>query len=228
MRLSIEQGEFTIAYAKLIKNNYYLFSKQGIYIKSIGHKSKYSEEQVKQITKEWAEKNEAPMPNGKYDIIYADPPWRYDFSKSNSRAIESHYQTMELQDICNLKIPTKNDSILYLWATAPKLIEALKVMESWGFTYITNMVWIKPQMGMGYHARGKHELLLIGKKGNMSPPGAQQRYQSVINASRGIHSKKPDDVYSIIEEAYPPSEYKLLELFARNKRPGWEAWGNES
>lgn len=163
-----------------------------------------------------------------YDIVYADPPWRYDFSKSNSRAIESHYQTMELEDICKLKIPTKKDSLLYLWATAPKLIEALKVMESWGFTYTTNMVWIKPQMGMGYHAIGKHELLLIGKKGKMSPPGAQQRYQSVINASRGKHSKKPDDVYSIIEEAYPPSEYKLLELFARNKRPGWEVWGNET
>lgn len=162
-----------------------------------------------------------------YDIIYADPPWRYDFSKSKSREIESHYQTMSLEDICALKIPAKKDSILYLWATAPKLIEALKVMESWGFTYITNMVWIKPQLGMGYHGRGKHELLLIGKKGKKSPPKSQSRYQSVINASRGEHSKKPDLVYEIIEEAYPPTENQLLELFARKKRGGWTVWGLE-
>lgn len=163
----------------------------------------------------------------KYNLIYADPPWRYDFSKSKSRAIESHYQSMSLEDICNLPIPAKKDSILYLWATAPKLIEALKVMEAWGFTYKTNMVWIKPTIGMGYHSRGKHELLLIGTKGKMSPPGSQSRYQSVINASKGEHSKKPDLVYEIIEEAYPPTDYKLLELFARNTRKDWSSWGNE-
>lgn len=162
-----------------------------------------------------------------FDVIYADPPWKYDFSKSDSRAIESHYPTMELEEICALNIPAAKNAILYLWATAPKLIEALKVMDAWGFTYKTNMVWIKPTMGMGYYSIGKHELLLIGTRGKMSPPKAQSRYQSVINASRGKHSKKPDIVYDIIEEAYPPTEYKLLELFARNKRKGWTSWGNE-
>lgn len=213
-----------MAHAKLRGNIWYAYAP---YFGKIGSKNDFTKEQANKIADEWEKRNNRPLPNGKFDIIYADPPWRYDFSKSKSRAIENHYQTMSLEEICKLNIPTKKDSLLYLWATAPKLIEALTVMENWGFTYVTNFVWIKPQMGMGYHARGKHELLLIGIKGKMSPPGAQQRYQSVINASRGEHSKKPDDVYSIIEEAYPPSEYKLLELFARNKRPGWEAWGNE-
>ena len=100
-------------------------------------------------------------------------------------------------------------------------------MKKWHFAYKTNMVWIKTGIGMGYYARGKHELLLIGIRGKMSPPGAQSRYQSVINASKGKHSKKPDEAYSIIEEAYPPSEHKLLELFARNERDSWASWGNE-
>jgi N6-adenosine-specific RNA methylase IME4 len=162
-----------------------------------------------------------------YDVIYADPPWRYDFSKVKNDAIESHYPTMSLEDICAMKIPAKKDSILYLWTTAPKNREGLLVMESWGFEYKTGLVWIKPTIGTGYHSRGKHELLLVGTMGNFHPPGAQSRYQSVINASKGKHSKKPDLVYNIIEEAYPPTEYKLLELFARNKRDGWLSWGNE-
>lgn len=203
---------------------WYLHDSKDKYIKSLG---KITEEQADKIAEEWGKKYEKSLPNGKFDLIYADPPWRYDFSKSKSRAIESHYQSMDLKEICELKIPAKKDSILYLWATAPKLIEALEVMKAWGFTYKTNMVWIKPTMGMGYHSRGKHELLLIGTKGNFHPPAAQSRYQSVINASKGEHSKKPGLVYEIIEESYPPTEYKLLELFARNERDGWASWGNE-
>ena len=183
-------------------------------------------EEAKRELETYKEKHKT-LPEGNFDVIYADPPWRYDFSKSNSRAIESHYQTMELEEINNLNIPAAKNTILYLWATAPKLIEALKVMKAWGFIYKSNMVWVKPTMGMGYHSIGKHELLLIGTKGKMSPPGAQSRYQSVINASKGEHSKKPDLVYEIIEEAYPPTEHNLLELFARNKREGWTSWGDE-
>lgn len=173
-----------------------------------------------------AEKQKS-LPKGVFDVIYADPPWKYDFSKSNSRAIETHYPTMEIEEICGLDIPVAKNAILYLWATAPKLIEALKVMEAWGFNYKSNFVWVKTKIGMGYYTRGRHELLLIGTKGKFSPPKASERYQSVINASQGQHSKKPDVVYDIIETSYPPTEYKLLELFARSKREGWTSWGNE-
>ena len=95
----------------------------------------------------------------KYNIIYADPPWRYDFSKSNNRKIENQYPTMTVDEICNLPIPTSKNAVLYLWATAPKLLEALKVMKAWGFEYKTNAVWDKDAIGMGFWFRGQHELL---------------------------------------------------------------------
>ena len=94
---------------------------------------------------------------GKYQIIYADPPWRYDFSKSNSRKIENNYPTMELEEIKDFLIPADRNAVLYLWATAPKLKEALSVMESWGFTYKTHAIWDKEIIGMGYWFRGQHE-----------------------------------------------------------------------
>lgn len=200
---------------RIVQNGGYFYLRQGNKdIQSFGKNRNFAEK----VLQLW---------QSKYDVIYADPPWHYDFSKSKSRAIESHYPTMKLVDICALKIPSKRDSILYLWATAPKLTEALQVMKMWGFKYKTNMVWIKPTIGMGYHARGKHEILLVGTKGKFHPPRSQSRYQSVINASRSEHSRKPELVYGIIEEAYPPAEYRLLELFARNKRAGWVSWGND-
>jgi len=194
-------------------------------LKCLGMLRKESEEAQREL--ETCKKRYKTFPEGEFDVIYADPPWRYEFPISKSRAIERHYKTMELKEICNLKIPSAGDAILYLWATAPKLEEALEVMKAWGFTYRSNMVWIKPSIGMGYYSRVKHELLLIGIKGKMSPPKTQSRYQSVINAERKEHSKKPDLVYDIIEEAYPPSEYKLLELFARQTREKWTSWGDE-
>src|SRR3990167_9886532 len=99
----------------------------------------------------------------KYQIIYADPPWRYNFSKSDSRKIENQYPTMDIKDICDLiysfPFEFSESSILYLWATAPKLREALKVMEAWGFDYKTHAIWDKEIIGMGYWFRGQHELL---------------------------------------------------------------------
>jgi len=84
-----------------------------------------------------------PLPEGEYNVIYADPPWRYDFSETAIREIENHYPTMELEDIKQLQIPASDNSVLLLWATAPKLREALEVMEVWGFEYKTNAVWDK-------------------------------------------------------------------------------------
>lgn len=185
-----------------------------------------TEKAAEEVKTKW-KKRQQSLPEGTFDVIYADPPWRYDFSKSKSRAIESHYPTMDLEEICALNVPSAKDAVLYLWATAPKLLEALKVMDAWGFAYKTQFVWVKPHIGMGYWGRSKHELLLIGTKGEISPPKAAERYQSVINASVGEHSKKPVVVYDIIESAFPPAEWKLLELFARNRREGWTSWGNE-
>lgn len=105
-----------------------------------------------------------------YDIIYADPPWRYDHSFTDSRRIENNYPTMENEEIMALKIPSNKDSVLFLWATAPKLPEALKVMEAWGFNYRTHLIWDKNSIGMGYWFRNQHELLMVGLKGKFSAP----------------------------------------------------------
>jgi N6-adenosine-specific RNA methylase IME4 len=165
------------------------------------------------------------LPSGFFNVIYADPPWQYDFSLTNSREIVQQYPTMDLEDICNLKIPCADDAILFLWATAPKLEESLQVMNAWGFTYRTGMVWVKDKIGMGHLVRIQHEHLLIGKKGNFPAPNDQVLAGSVISAPRQGHSEKPTAVYEIIEKYYPNG--KRIELFARHKREGWEAWGNE-
>ena len=161
----------------------------------------------------------------KYDIIYADPPWRYDFSKSKSRKIENQYPTMTLEEIKSLDVPAANNCILFLWATAPKLTEALNVMQAWGFSYISQLVWDKVKFGMGYWARGQHELLLIGRKGKVSPPIPSCRISSVIRTPRGKHSAKPIEVREWIEKSYP--RLKKIELFARVEHLGWSTWGDE-
>ena len=92
-----------------------------------------------------------------FEVVYADPPWRYDFSKSDSREIENQYPTMTVDEICALKIPSAKNSVLYLWATAPKLREALQVMAAWGFEYKSHGIWDKEIIGMGYWFRGQHE-----------------------------------------------------------------------
>jgi len=161
----------------------------------------------------------------KYQVIYADPPWRYDFSKSDSREIENQYPTMTVVELCDLTIPSESNSVLYLWATAPKLLEALQVLRAWGFTYKTSAIWDKDILGMGYWFRGQHELLLVGVKGSFSPPPQSLRVSSVYRERRTKHSKKPNGIRDLIASWYP--DKSRVELFARQKTEGWDCWGNE-
>jgi len=166
-----------------------------------------------------------PIPNKPYQVVYADPPWKYNFSKSDSRKIENQYPTMTLEEIKNMRVPTSFDCVLYLWATAPKIIEALDVMKSWGFTYKTQAVWDKEIKGMGYWFRGQHEILLVGTKGSVSPPDQSKRISSVFREKRTRHSKKPDMIRNLISDWFPNS--LKIELFAREATVGWDVWGNE-
>lgn len=165
------------------------------------------------------------LPTKKYSIIYADPPWRYDFSKSNSRKIENQYPTMSLEEIKSLPVRIENNAVCYLWATAPKLIEALEVLKAWGFQYKTHAIWDKESMGMGYWFRGQHELLLVGTKGKFSPPNQKERKSSVFRAKRTKHSKKPFCFKSLISLWFPKP--KKIELFARERTIGGDSWGDE-
>jgi len=163
-----------------------------------------------------------------FPVIYADPPWRYEHIKTENRAIENQYPTMELDDICALPVSAlaTPDAVLFLWATSPKLAEAMRVLDAWGFVYRTSMVWVKDQIGMGYYARQRHELLLIATKGNPPVPEPAVRPDSVVTAPRGEHSAKPPVFYELIEAMYP--EFQRIELFCRSPRTGWKAWGNQA
>lgn len=165
----------------------------------------------------------------RYPVIYADPPWRYEHSKTDNRAIENQYPSMSIEDICDLPVSdlATDDAVLFLWATSPKLAEAINVINSWGFTYRTSMVWVKDKIGMGYYARQRHELLLIATRGSLPVPEPGNRHDSVIEFPRPErHSEKPPVFAEIIEAMCP--EYPKIELFCRDKREGWEAWGNQA
>jgi N6-adenosine-specific RNA methylase IME4 len=163
-----------------------------------------------------------------YPVIYADPPWRYDYSATDSRQIENQYPTMSIEEICELPVGdiATDDCVLFMWATSPKLAESMEVIKSWGFTYKTCAVWDKKKIGMGYYFRQQHELLLVATRGNIPPPPVAARVSSVISESRSEHSKKPECFYDIIEAMYP--DLQKIELFCRSPHEGWSVWGNQS
>jgi N6-adenosine-specific RNA methylase IME4 len=176
---------------------------------------------------EIADRIAAPLDSlGPFPVIYADPPWRYDYAEDTTRQIENHYPTMSLDEIKALDIPAADDAVLFLWATSPKLVEALEVMAAWGFEYRTSMVWVKDKIGMGYYARQQHELLLIGKRGALPVPDPEDRPPSVIEGTRSAHSAKPDRGYELIERMYPLAE--KCEMFQRRPRNRWAGWGNQA
>jgi N6-adenosine-specific RNA methylase IME4 len=164
----------------------------------------------------------------KYQVIYADPAWKYDFAETNNRKIENQYPTMELEEIKNLPIKDIADvnCVLYMWATAPKLIEALEVIKAWGFEYKTHAIWDKETIGMGYWFRGQHELILVATKGQISPPSNQKRKSSIFRIKKTQHSRKPNIIRTLISEWYP--ELNKVELFARQRFEGWDIWGNDA
>jgi N6-adenosine-specific RNA methylase IME4 len=186
---------------------------------------------LKIIQRERATKS-VPMPDRRYPVLLADPPWRYEGAEAANRQIENQYGTMSLDAIKALKVPAASDAVLFLWATSPKLPEALAVMSAWGFLYRTSAVWAKDRIGMGYYFRQQHELLLVGKRGELPAPAPGNRPSSLIHAPRTEHSAKPEQVRELIEQMYPeyalgdPSDF--CELFQRTPRKGWAGWGNEA
>lgn len=164
----------------------------------------------------------------RYPVIYADPPWRYEYIETESRAIENQYPTMTLDEIKALDLDAiaLDDCVLFMWATSPKLAEAFEVLRAWGFEYRTCAVWDKQKIGMGYYFRQQHELLLVAVRGQPMTPAPANRPSSVLSFPRGEHSAKPVEVYELIEAMYP--ELPKLEMFCRSPREGWGAWGNQA
>jgi len=171
------------------------------------------------------------LPDGVYRVIYADPPWEYGDKRTNdeqSGSAESQYPTMAVDELCGMAVRdiAAADSVLFLWATAPCLPEAMQVIEAWGFTYKAQFVWDKLKGFNGHYNDVRHELLLIATRGSCVP-AVDSLDPSVVPEKRTKHSKKPDRFYELIERLYPLGNETHVELFARRPRPGWQSWGNQ-
>lgn len=164
-----------------------------------------------------------PLPEGVFDVVYADPPWEYYLNLRSSP--DSHYGTMSMEALCDIKVPFAEDAILFLWTTNAQLENAFTLLKAWGCMYKSHLVWVKNRFGTGSYFRGQHELLLLAVKGNVPCPLEENRPSSVVLADVEEHSKKPDQVRLLIQKMFPNRKY--LELFAREKTDGWESWGNE-
>jgi N6-adenosine-specific RNA methylase IME4 len=178
-------------------------------------------------------------PGGQYfGTVLADPPWQ--FANSTGKIAPEHkrlsrYGTISLQEIKALPVGrvAATPAHLYLWVPNALLAEGLAVMAAWGFTYKTNIVWHKVRKdggsdgrGIGFYFRNVTELVLFGVKGKNGRTLSPSRTQVNLLATRKReHSRKPDELYEIIE-ACSPGPY--LELFARGVRPGWTSWGNQA
>lgn len=170
-----------------------------------------------------------------YNIIYGDPPWAYKVwsKKGQGRSAESHYPTMDINDICALPVSSiaAQDCALFLWVTFPVLPEVFKVLEAWGFKYKTvAFVWVKrnrktPSLfwGMGHWTRANAEICLLATKGH--PKRISAGVHQIIESPIEEHSKKPNETRSRIVELV--GDLPRVELFARQATPGWDIWGNE-
>lgn len=171
----------------------------------------------------------------KYNIIYADPPWAYhDTLGGNAKMGAMPYPTMTQEELCAMPIYkiAKKDCVLFMWATMPKLQEALDTIKAWGFKYKTcAFCWVKQNpksggiyAGLGRWVQGNAELCLLATKGH--PHRISKSVKQIVMAPRGRHSAKPaevrDRIVSLMGE-----DTERIELFARNYTDGWDCWGNE-
>lgn len=187
--------------------------------------------------------NKGGLGAGRYKYIYADPPWRFKnwsmkelvtrgekWARKNGR---SPYPVMKTEDIASMPVSdlAAKDSVLFLWATYPKLKDGLEVMEGWGFSFKTvGFTWTKLNpsgvgfhFGLGYWTRQNPELVLLGTKGK--PKRVDNTVPNLVIHPRGEHSRKPDEVAKRIVKLM--GDLPRLELFARRRMDGWDAWGNE-
>lgn len=172
--------------------------------------------------------------NNKYSIIYADPPWKYDFALNKNDLVNNKYSVMTKEQICNL--PIKNicaeNCVLFMWVTFPKLNWAFSVINAWGFEYKTcAFTWIKLNknndklfLGMGHYTRSNAEICLLAIKGK-SHKRLSHNVQQVLMSKLEGHSKKPDIVRENIVKLF--GDLPRIELFARQQVDGWDCFGNE-
>jgi N6-adenosine-specific RNA methylase IME4 len=168
----------------------------------------------------------------RYPVYYADPPWQFGVRSDvtgREKSAENHYPTMPTADICSLLaelIGGDWPAVFFCWATNPMVLDAAEVLRACGFTYVHHWIWDKEVAGTGFWGRDRHELLLIGRRGDVAAPLPGSQPETVHREKKGRHSAKPDFYAETIERLYPG--IARLELFCRKPRAGWDAWGFEA
>lgn len=191
------------------------------------------QERKEQIQKqiEQIEKGELPRLRGKYNVIAIDPPWAYeekgglsynDFDPENTRGVVE-YPTMTVQQIKAIELPLMDDGIVFLWTTHAFVRDAFDIIEAWGLKYKATLVWDKEIMGMGRTIRLQCEFCLIAFKGSPYFNGSSER--DIIRARRREHSRKPDEFFEFVNRF---TQGRRLEYFSREKREGWDIYGNDT
>ncbi len=175
----------------------------------------------------------AIRPFGGFDMIMADPPWLYQLrsEKGEEKAPQAQYPCMTLDEIAALPVSAlaADDAVLWLWATNPLLRDAFKIVDAWGFQFKTAGHWVKTtkngklNFGTGYILRCAGEPFLIATRG---APKTTKSTRSVIMGRIRQHSRKPDEAFTAAEQLMPDA--RRIEVFSRQKRPGWSNWGNEA
>lgn len=190
-----------------------------------------------QSLRETGEVTALPTAQGGFQTVLADPPWR--FENRTGKVAPEHrrldrYSTMTLQDICSLPVgdACAKNAHLYLWVPNALLPEGLRVLNEWGFRYVSNIIWAKRRKdggpdgrGVGFYFRNVTEVLLFGVKGSMRTLAPARRQVNMIESRKREHSRKPDEQYELIESCSPGP---YLEMFARYPRDGWAVWGDEA
>jgi len=167
-----------------------------------------------------------PLPTGPFRVIVADPPWAYEKRKDDGTHRSAlSYPSMSTDEICAMPVLERagDDAILWLWTTNAFMRDAYRVVDAWGFRERTILTWVKDRMGTGDWLRGKTEHCILAIRGK--PVVNLTNQTTALPAPMREHSRKPDEFYALVESLCPGSK---LEIFAREKREGWTAWGAET
>ena len=170
----------------------------------------------------------AKLPDAKFRVLYADPPWKYGDQLTEAYGpTKFHYPAMSISELCALPVADlcEKDAVLFLWVTSPLLFECAPIVKTWGFEYKSSFVWDKVKHNMGHYNSVRHEFLLIATRGSCLPD-IPELIDSVQSIERTKHSEKPEEFRAIIDKLYPHG--KRIELFARAEAKGWERWGNQT
>jgi len=232
-------GQQTISRVKVIQEKAPEEVKQKLATGEVSINAAYQEikkeekktQRIKEINKQLIEIETGNMPEleGLFDVISVDPPWNYEGENkkitsfdSVGRRVANPYPEMSTEEIKKIELPLKKDSIVFLWTTHKFLPDAFEILKEWNLQYKATLVWNKEKMGMGAWFRMQCEFCLVGIKGK--PYFENTKYRDILTEARREHSRKPDCFFSMIEEI---TLGRKLEYFSREKRNGWEVFGND-